>query len=171
MFDTEPLTSREPVSMPNKTIYVSESDLPVFERAQELAGGNLSATITQALRKLVEREEQAQRGFTEVEVTVGTIVHVPKRFVGRALAKGKVGGRIHPLLTTYEVYQTQKGRFALHVQSEPNWQSDDIDWSEPNEYRLDDFDTLEEIKDLVPRELYDASVAATSDEGVEYLDI
>lgn len=168
---TEPIDRQESARMPNKTIYVSDSDLPVFERAQELAGGNLSATVAQALRRLVEREEQAQRGFAEVEVTVGTIVHVPKRFVGRSLAKGQVGGRQQPLITTYEVYQTQKGRFALHVQSEPNWQFADVDWSEPNEYRLDDFDTLEEIKDLVPRELYDASVAATSDEGVEYLDI
>jgi len=35
--------------MPNKTIYVSDNDLPLFERAPSLAGGNLSAAITQAV--------------------------------------------------------------------------------------------------------------------------
>ena len=44
-------------AMPNKTIYVSDADVPTFERAQELAGGNLSATIVQALRRFVEMEE------------------------------------------------------------------------------------------------------------------
>ncbi len=34
--------------MPNKTIYVSDADLPVFQRAQELTGGNLSAAISKA---------------------------------------------------------------------------------------------------------------------------
>ncbi len=42
--------------MPNRTIYVADSDLPVFEKAQQLAGDNLSATIAQALRRFVEAE-------------------------------------------------------------------------------------------------------------------
>lgn len=168
---TEPLGTQEPASMPNKTIYVSDSDLPVFERAQELAGGNLSGTIAKALHGLVEREEQAQRGFEEFDVKVGTIVHVPKRFVGRLLVKGEVGGRQHPLITTYAIYGTQKGRFALHVRAEPNPHSKDTDWSARQEYRLDVFDALEDLKGLIPEELYDAAVAAARGEGVEVLDI
>ncbi|NUR96504.1 MAG: EXLDI protein, partial [Kribbellaceae bacterium] len=42
--------------MPNKTIYVSDDDLPLYKRAQELAG-NLSSAISIALRKYVELEE------------------------------------------------------------------------------------------------------------------
>lgn len=168
---TEPLDRQEPASMPNKTIYVSDGDLPMLERAQELAGGNLSATIAKAIHGLVEREEKAQQGFTDVEVKVGTIVHVPKRFIGRLLAKGQLGGRQYPLITTYGIYQTHRGRFALHVQSEPNWQAEDVDWTEPNTYRLDVFDTVEELKDLVPGELYDAAVVASRGDGVEFLDI
>jgi hypothetical protein len=42
--------------VPNKTIYVSEGDLPVFQRAQELEGGNLSAAIAGALRRYVDVE-------------------------------------------------------------------------------------------------------------------
>src|SRR5690348_14808983 len=37
--------------MPNKTIYVADSDLPLYEQAQAMAGGNLSAAIAQALRR------------------------------------------------------------------------------------------------------------------------
>ncbi len=40
--------------MPNKTIYVADGDGPLFERAQALAGGNLSAAIAQAIRQLVD---------------------------------------------------------------------------------------------------------------------
>ncbi len=42
--------------MPNKMIYVSEADLPIFERAQELAGSSLSAVIARALRLFVQTE-------------------------------------------------------------------------------------------------------------------
>ena len=36
--------------MPNKTIYVSDDDLALYKRAQELAG-NLSQAISTALRR------------------------------------------------------------------------------------------------------------------------
>ena len=35
--------------VPNKTIYVSDDDLPLFQRAQEIAGGKLSTAIAVAL--------------------------------------------------------------------------------------------------------------------------
>ena len=57
--------------MPNKTIYVADDDLPLFQRAQELSGSNLSATITRALRRLVELEEGKLEGYEEITVRVG----------------------------------------------------------------------------------------------------
>src|SRR5215469_14987269 len=59
-------------SMPNKTIYVADADLPTFERAQELAGENLSATIACALRRFVKTEEARQQGFEEISLKVGS---------------------------------------------------------------------------------------------------
>jgi hypothetical protein len=41
--------------MPNKTIYVSEDDLPLFERAQLVSGTNLSSVIVRALRRFLEQ--------------------------------------------------------------------------------------------------------------------
>ena len=49
--------------VPNKTIYVSDGDLPIYQRAQELAGDNLSAAIAAALRQFVELEEGRREGF------------------------------------------------------------------------------------------------------------
>ena len=64
--------------MPNKTIYVSESDLPLYERAQELTGGNLSQAITRGLKRLVELEEDpgVLAGHLGVVGAVGR--HVPE---------------------------------------------------------------------------------------------
>ncbi len=74
--------------MPNKTIYVSDTDLPIFERAQELAGENLSSTIVQALRNFVNAHEARIAGFREIVVRVGSGVYTRKQFRGRLLAKG-----------------------------------------------------------------------------------
>ena len=57
--------------MPNKTIYVSDGDLPTYQRAQELAGGNLSAAIASALKRYVDIEEGRSEGYEEVVVRVG----------------------------------------------------------------------------------------------------
>lgn len=183
--------------MPNRTIYVADADLPTFEKAQELAGENLSATIAQALRRFVEAEEAKASGFEEVTVKVGKIAHSYKRFRGRLLAKGRVRDQNEMRRTVYDVYQTVKGKLALYVRGAPNWENAKTwsyqnwpqretwsyknwshkDWSQwPNrdyEFRLEVYETLDELKDNVPLELYEAVVQALKGdpEGVEYLDI
>ena len=58
--------------MPNKTIYVSDDDLALYERAQALAGGNLSAAVSRALRRFVDDEEARQGGYEQVTVRAGS---------------------------------------------------------------------------------------------------
>lgn len=41
------------MTMPNKTFYIADTDLPLLEQAQELTGSNLSVTIVRALQQLV----------------------------------------------------------------------------------------------------------------------
>ena len=41
--------------MPNRTIYVAGVDLPIFEKAQKLAGDNLSAAIPEELYESIMR--------------------------------------------------------------------------------------------------------------------
>jgi hypothetical protein len=78
----------EVVVVPNKTIYVKESDTELWERAERLAGGSFSALITEALRRYVEEEEQKeQAGMESIEVDVWGPEERPyqKAFVGRWL--------------------------------------------------------------------------------------
>src|SRR5215471_2306974 len=147
--------------MPNRTIYVADADLPIFEKAQKLAGDNLSAAIAQALHYFVEKEEAKRSGFEEITVKVGKgRPFLTKQFRGRLLAKRRIRIQNESGLLTLVVYQTAKGRFALHTKNTANW-SDwskwskrssgnwdwnwDYDWSnydwsshsENDEYRLD----------------------------------
>jgi EXLDI family protein len=112
-------------TMPNRTIYVADADMPIFEKAQQLAGDNLSATIVQALRRFVETEEAKASGYQEITVAVGKgRPYVQKKFRGRSLAKRRMnmGDKARALIL--EVYQTAQGRFAVYARDMPNW-----DWS------------------------------------------
>jgi EXLDI family protein len=182
--------------MPNRTIYVADADLPIFEKAQKLAGDNLSAAIAQALHYFVEKEEAKRSGFEEITVKVGKgCPYLTKQFRGRLLAKRRIRVQNATRLLTLVVYQTAKGRFAVYSKNTANW-SDwskssklskgshgdwdwDYDWSnydwssysEDDEHRLDVYDTLDDLKDTIPEELYESIVRYINGEDVEILDI
>jgi EXLDI family protein len=172
--------------MPNKTIYVSDADLPVFQRAQELVGGNLSAAISQALHRLVEVEEGRRAGFGEITVGVGPGAAKLQRFQGVLLAdwhRSTSDGE-----ERYRVYRTRSGRFALHVARPKGfvwsagkdgqltgWRkhfSSDQQWGEvPASAVLDVFETFEQLRDAVPAELAALVAAHATEPEVEDLDI
>ncbi|RJO76845.1 EXLDI protein [Nocardia panacis] len=99
--------------MPNKTIYVADDDLPLFQRAQELVGGNLSGAVVTALRRFIELEEGRQEGYEEVVLRVGHYGARQVRFSGALL------GELHDVdderSETYKVYRSRKGKFVLHT--------------------------------------------------------
>jgi hypothetical protein len=76
--------------MPNETIYVSDEDLPIYDRAQDLSGGNLSAAISAAIRRYVEVQEGRQHGYDEIIVQVGA-------GAGRKVASGSPAWRVWAL--------------------------------------------------------------------------
>jgi EXLDI family protein len=164
--------------MPNKTIYVADADLPVFERAQELAGDNLSSTIAKALRVYIEAREGKYHDFEEVTLQVGKITRTNKQFIGRLLAKGKLTERTSPEVQQFKIYQTRKEKFVLHVKRSPNWNyrpgpdQPRVSLSEDDtQEQMEIFDTLDELKRHIPEELYQAAAQAMSDEPFEFLDI
>ncbi len=201
--------------MPNRTIYVADADMPIFEKAQKLAGDNLSAAIAHALRAFVEREEVKQSGFEDITVKVGRgRPFLQKQFRGRLLARRHIRIGNEARMLTMNVYQTAKGRFAVYTKNQPNWsgwshrwskqsakgRSDWADWSrevdvdadvdvnagsskgwgaytdwmacyEDDEYRLDVYETLDQLKENVPEELYDAIKRYLQGDDVEILDI
>ena len=171
--------------MPTKTIYVSDSDLPVFDKAQQMSGGNLSSAIAQALRRYVEDEEMDERGFEEVSVEVGKVsrvgtrfireARVEKRFMGKLVVSWETSNSDYPRSEAYEIYRTPKGRFALYSRNEPNheFDSDDGEEDPSSEYRLDVYDNLDAMRAGLPEELYEATVQAASENARdgEFLDI
>lgn len=187
--------------MPNKTIYVSDDDLPLFERAQELSGDNLSAVVVRALRRFIEIEEAKEGGMDEVRVLVGTAgYHRRKRFTGVRLVRWLQSTGDRKGTQILNVYRTAKDHYVLHTRTVPYWKLSDGDpdymgdpknWGVGNglllkistwgydweafkvsgDYTLEVFDTLEEMKPHVSSELYQAVVLAGDNPEIEDLDI
>lgn len=170
--------------MPNKTIYVAEKDLPLYERAQEIAGGNLSAAISNALTDYVQRHGTAADAHGEVTVSVGQAgMRRRKRFIGTPIARwqGK-SSRGKSIVERYIVYRTAKGRYAVHTRRDwspvplpfdleydvgiPGFQND----QRTRSYTLDVYDSIDELKRNVPPELAEL-IDDNSAPDLEELDI
>ena len=176
--------------MPNKTIYVSDDDLVLYTRAQELSGANLSATITTALKRYVEAEEGRQEGYEEITVKVGPGAGRKVRFAGVLL--GEWGRSTAKTVEVFKVFRSQKGKFVVHVERSPDyvWTPGDpsgsggglrgfLNMFSPNqawgstqgEATLDVVDTVEELREKIPPELYDLIASVAEQPPVEDLDI
>lgn len=176
--------------MPNKTIYVSDDDLQLYNRAQELTGGTLSAAIAAALRRYVEVEEGRQQGYDEIIVRVGTGLGRKQRFSGVLLAEWERS--TNEVTETYRIYRSRSEKFVVHlarsdahIHTGPNaekwrtgWRAWVGDWSAnqtwthtPAHSTLRVAETLDELRDMVPEELYDLVVDLANQPAIEDLDI
>ena len=102
------------VAVPNKTIYVSDGDLPLYQRAQELAGGNLSSAIAKALRRFVDTAEGLSEGYEEITVRVGIGRGRKVRFT--AVLVGEFYDTIEKRFEHYSVYRGRTNKYVLHVE-------------------------------------------------------
>ncbi|MBO0855536.1 MAG: EXLDI protein, partial [Nocardia sp.] len=120
--------------MPNKTVYVSDDDLPLFQRAQELVGGNLSGAIVTALRRYIELEEGRQAGFEEIILRVGHNGARQVRFSGVLLTESADMG--NERFERIRIYRSRKDKYVLHRQrsewsdypTDTNWVKDLTNW-------------------------------------------
>ena len=172
--------------VPNKTIYVSDGDLPIYQRAQELAGDNLSAAISAALRRYVDVEEGRQEGFDEITVRVGPGRGRKVRFTGVLL--GDWVNSSFSRVETFRVYRGRTGKFVVHVERSPDYsivdsQGKPAGWrgylglgdisygTTPAESTLEVVDSLEELRLRIPQQLYDSVATSAQQPAVEDLDI
>lgn len=173
--------------VPNRTIYVSDDDQALYKRAQELAGDNLSAAITRALRRFVEIEDARTAGFEDVVVKVGTGAGRKVRFSGLLLGDwiNTEGERFEH----YRVYRGPTGKFAVHIQRTEHWEMRDAEgnpltgwraWTgigmasgggKPAHATLEVVPTLDELRDRIPRQLYEMVAASVDQPHVEELDL
>ena len=172
--------------MPNKTIYVSDGDLAIYQRAQELAGDNLSAAISAALRRYVDVEEGRREGFDEFTVRVGPSPGRKVRFTGVLL--GMWANTSFSRGETFRVYRGRTGKFVVHVERSPDWTMVDQEgkpagWrghlgignisygTSPGGSTLEVVETLEELRERIPAQLYDIVADSAQQPTVEDLDI
>lgn len=175
------------VDVPNKTIYVSDGDLPLYQRAQELAGDNLSAAISAALRRYVDVEEGLREGFDEIKLRIGPKPGRKVRFTGVLLGEWV---RTEPSrVETFRVYRSRTGKFVLYVERSADFTMVDkegkpagwranlgLDWnvsfgSTPGESTLDVIETLDELRERIPPQLFEMVAAYAQQPPVEDLDI
>ncbi len=172
--------------VPNKTIYVSDGDLPLYQRAQELAGDNLSAAIAAALRRYVDIEEGKREGFDEIIVRVGPGKGRKVRFTGTLL--GEWVNTSYSRVETFRVYRGRTGKFVLHIERSPDFSVLDAEgkpagWrgylgignisygNVPGESTLEVFASLDELREQIPAPFYDRLAGSVQLPPVEDLDI
>ncbi|MEV5648153.1 EXLDI protein [Nocardia sp. NPDC052254] len=171
--------------MPNKTVYVSDDDLPLFQRAQELVGGNLSGAIVTALRRYIELEEGRAAGFDEVVLRVGHNGARQVRFSGRLLTEASEMGS--EAYERFRVFHTRKGKYVVHQQrsdwsdypTDTNWLADLTNWrrmlgvTDPDwgEFTMDIYDAPSDLKGKIPDKLYERISDLSDHPQIEDLDI
>lgn len=174
-------------SVPNKTIYVSEGDLSLFDRAQEIAGGNLSGAITSALKRYVEANDAQRDGYDEITVRVGPGKGRKVRFSGILL--GEWSNSSWSRFEVYRVYRGRTGKYVVHVERTPEFQTLDADgkpagWlqqltglgnvsfkSSPGESTLEVVATVDELRDKIPPQLFEVVARGAKQPPIEDLDI
>jgi EXLDI family protein len=168
--------------MPNKTIYVADADLPLFDQAQASAGGSLSAAIARALRAYLA-DAGAISGEVVLTVTEQGIT-TRKRFRGRLIAEQKALTADRARAVTYRVYHTEKDHFVVWSKTAPNWSGHEWQqhwqqwgknaaWQEDwwqGETRLELYQTVEELQPNVPPSLF-ARVRQVVESGSEIEDL
>ena len=172
--------------MPNKTIYVSDDDLGTYGRAQELAGGNLSSAITKALRRYVDVEEGRLEGFDEIIVQVGPGSGRKVRFTGVLL--GELGTKTSGRFEHTRVYRSRTGKFVVHIERTPDWTARNAEgrpagWRghlglgdvtygfRAGEATIEVVESLDELREKIPPELYELVAGMAEFPAVEDLDI
>ncbi len=104
----------------NKTIYVRDEDVPIWDRAKELAGDKLAPVIMDGLRKFVATKELEGNGYERIEVRFrdsnANNLPTAKAFIGRwifppdqPLSFDEFAGPSQ----YYAVAQTAKNRLAV----------------------------------------------------------
>jgi hypothetical protein len=109
--------------VPNKTIYIREGDTHLWEKAEKLAGGSVSALLTEALRRFIEEEELKEKtGMEKIEVELWGPEETPytAEFVGRWLLypdenETRTGEPGYDAGAYYGVALTQRGNIAVYV--------------------------------------------------------
>jgi len=169
--------------MPQKTIYVSETDAPIFEDAKTMAGEALSSVIVRALKEYISRHTEKTKGMKEVSVKVG--IHSSereKRFIGKQVGEWNGFSNDKIWFLTAKIYHTQKGSWAVYLVNvcKSSLLTNKKEWKESGDYLIDTSSAElyigkdpKEFSETLPSTLLNLITELTKKEEqpVEYLDI
>lgn len=118
--------------MAQKTIYVADKDLALYERAEELGGESLSSVIVKALRGYVAAKEAEAEGYQEHILEVGFWgTHEDTRqikVIGRLLAERSLkhgqAQSADDRGTDIHLYQTRAGKIVVWWNQWSHWQGE-----------------------------------------------
>ena len=172
--------------MPNKTIYVSDGDLPSTSapRSSQATTSRRRSPLPSVATSTSKKA--AAKGFDEVIVRVGLGKGRKVRFTGVLL--GEWVNSSPSRVETFRVYRGRKGKFVLHVERSPGytmvnaegkpagWRGylgiGDISYgATPGESTLEVVATLEELRDESRSSSTTWSPAPPNEPAVEDLDI
>lgn len=169
--------------MPNKTIYVSEQDVPLFDEAKESAGEALSSVIARALREYVSKHQKKAQGMKEISVKVGS-PHSQReqRFIGEEIGEWSGFSDDKVWLMAAKMYLTQKGKWAILLAntSKATLLTNPREWEKNAEYlenaektELIVGETITQLKGKLPHSLYATieDLSKKHEAPIEYLDI
>jgi EXLDI family protein len=150
--------------MPIKTIYVSDSDVQVFDAAKQKSGGNLSATIINTLKDYVAASDVIQSGYDQIQVKIGTAVTRIVHFMGMKL----LGAYDAHSRQVYVIYATRGEKYAVvtcelperpSTESSDAWTAKMLGWLNHSfddlagNYRLHIYATIDELEKFVPESI------------------
>ena len=159
----------------NKTIYVRDEDVAIWDRAKELAGDKLAPVIMQGLRVFVAQKEAEQRGFERIEVQFrdarSNELPVAKAFIGRWMfprdkpfvVPDQDGSGIVESGTCHAIAQTAKSRFAVL-----SWRED---MGQPHHFLFNVYEDIDHMLRLGVHTDVTAAIAEQLGVQVEELDI
>lgn len=174
--------------MANRTVYVADDDQQLYQRAQDLHGGNLSQALVAALTRYLEFEDGRREGFEEICLRVGRGTERKIRFTGVLL--GEWGRSDLSTSEITRIYRSRKGKVLVHrersddsrvrrsgaADAQPGWLHHlglgEYTWtSVPGEATLEIADSLDELRSAVPAEFHDTLAAIRDEPVLEDLDI
>ena len=153
--------------MPNKTLYVKDSDAPIWEQAEKLAVNGVSSLVTMLLKNYVDQHPAPdEQGMTTITVecrhkfgvtfnrSKDPVHPVKKSFVGRWLIPPEEKLTQEYASTETQQYapeffaiaQTKKGAIAVYEEDATGC----LDWAELNHYRT--FEEFEQAQILDERQ-------------------
>ena len=169
--------------MPNKTIYVSDQDVTLFEEAKNIAGEALSSVISRALKEYVARHQEKAKGMKEIALKVGSSgAEREQRFVGAQVGDWSGFSDDKQWWLSAAIYRTQKNNWAIyfvHV-CKASLLTNKKQWKESGDYLINSKSsellvatTPEGLKNKLPIELFKKlkELAEREETPVEYLDI